>query len=381
VRSRFAFLGLLLLAVAAVLISTSARAATPPPPGTSAAVKPPAALSQPMRTDPTRSAQAGKLQLTEPLALSTTTAKSGEPVYATAKVKNVGDEPVSIKWLVAAGRGPDVPDWDCGTLPWSQCGGDFGGVGDLTLAPGEEYAYRELRVPSLRGGFWAQMTYQDGRNLEWRGIEGANRVAYSVSGGELQVVQPLTLSPANARPGQPVVASARVKNVGDGPLSMRYLTAAGRGPGVEDWDCKDVPWEECIADFSSAEDLVLQPGDEYGYVGLTAGRRRGAYFAEIAYLDLKTDQWQMGLRGSNRVRYEVACDARCETIVQLYREVLGREPIVDDFRTAYDAPLDEAGLRSYLCGRAERKAGVCGGMPPSVGVVRRLVSLLPLGVR
>ena len=380
-RGRLAFLGILLLAVGVVLASASARAASPAPAGTSAGIKAPRALSQPMRAPSGRSAQAGRLRLTEPLVLGATSARSGEPLYATARVKNVGDQPVSIKWLVAAGRGPDIADWDCGALPWSRCGGDFGGLGDLTLAPGEEFAYRELRVPSLRGEFWAEMVYQDAQTLEWRGIDGANRVAYSVSGGELQVVQPLRLAPAGARPGLPIVATARVKNVGDGPLSMRYLAAAGRGPGVPDWDCKDVPWEACIADFAPAEDVVLQPGEEYGYVGLTAGRRRGAYFAEIAYLDLKTDQWQMGPRGSSRVTYEVGCDARCEMVARLYREVVGREPTLDEHRAAYDAPWEEAGLRGYLCGRAERRSGACGGAPAGTSLARRLVALLPLGVR
>jgi hypothetical protein len=381
VRARFAFLGVLLLVVAAVLAAASARAASPAPAGSSAGIRTPKALSQPMRQRSDRSAQAAKLRLTEPLVLSTTSGKSGEPIYATARIKNVSDQPVAIKWLVAAGRGPDIPEWDCRELPWSQCGADFGGLSDFTLAPGEELAYREVRVPSLRGGFWTEMVYQDAGTLEWHTPEGSNRVAYSVSGGELRVIQPLQLAPASARPGQPVVATARVKNVGDGPLTMRYLTAAGRGPGIADWDCLDVPWEECIADFLPAEDLVLQPGEEYGYVGLTAGRRRGAYFAELAYLDLKTDQWLMGLRGSSRVQYELLCDARCQMVTRQYREVVGREPAVEDLRAAYDAPWDEAGLRGYLCGRAERRAGVCGGAPASAGIAQRLIALLPLGVR
>jgi hypothetical protein len=381
VRARLAFLGLLILAVAAVLASASVRAASPAPMGSSGGIKPPPALSQDMRAPAGRSAQAGKLQLTEPLVLSTISGRSGEPIYATARIRNGGDEPVSIKWLVAAGRGPEIPDWDCRGLPWSQCGADFGGVGDLTLAPGEELAYRELRVPAVRGGFWAEMVYQDARTLEWRGIEGSNRVAYSVSGGELQVVQPLALAPSSARPGQPIVATARVKNVGDAPLSMRYLSAVGRGPGIADWSCGDVPWEQCIADFSPAEDVALQPGDEYGYVGLTAGRRSGGYFAEMAYLDAKTDQWQIGLRGVNRVQYEVVCDARCEMVTRSYREIVAREPTVDDLRAAYDAPLDETALRGYLCGRAERRAGACGGLPAGTGLAKRLVALLPLGVR
>jgi hypothetical protein len=381
VRARFAFLGVLLLAAAAIFASASARAASPAPAGSSAGIRAPKALSQPMHQRSGRSAQAGKLRLTEPLVLSTASGKSGEPIFATARITNVGDQPVAIKWLVAAGRGPDIPDWDCRELPWSQCGADFGGVADLTLGPGAEHAYRELRVPSLRGGFWAEMVYQDAGTLQWHPIDGSNRVAYSVSGGELRVTQPLQLAPASARPGQPVVATARVKNVGDGPLSMRYLTAAGRGPGIADWDCLDVPWEECLADFLPAEDVVLQSGEEYGYVGLTGGRRRGAYFAELAYLDLKTDQWLMGLRGSNRVQYELGCDARCQMVTRQYREVVGREPAVDDLRAAYDAPWDEAGLRGYLCGRAERRPGVCGGAPAPVGLAQRLIALLPLGVR
>jgi hypothetical protein len=371
---------LLLAAVAAGQAAAAGRAPAPPPAapvewGLSANARSTIALTRDMRT--ARSAQAApRLQLTVPIALSTTSASIGDAIYATATVKNVSAAPVSIKYLLAAGRGPNNPTWDCGTKAWELCGADFGAAADLTLQPGQEYAYSDVRVPVARGRYWVEMSYQDAVTQEWQGVGGSNHVEYTVGGGELAVLEPLTLSPPSPRPGQPIVARSKVKNIGDGPLQMRYLMAAGRGPDCAEWSCEEF-WLK-IADFAPAEDLVLQPGQEYAYVGIAPGRKRGSYFAEMGLYFAKVDYWRFGLAGSNRVTYDTSCDARCGMIVGAYRDLLGKEPDMESLRAAYDSTLDEPQLRTYLCGAADRKAARC---IPGITLLQSFLSYLPLNAR
>src|SRR5947209_12713007 len=110
-------------------------------------------------------------------------------MHRTARVKNIGASAVQIAWLGAAGRGPDVPDWDCGKLDWDNCGADFEALENVTIQPGEEVAYYQPRLPAIRGGYWAEMVFQDAATGNWSGPVNANRVSYRVSGGEIAVVQ------------------------------------------------------------------------------------------------------------------------------------------------------------------------------------------------
>ena len=326
----------------------------------------------------TRSAMAVQMVQTVPLVLSSTKTTIGTVIYATATIKNVGARPISIKNLLAGGRGPNITGWDCGTRTWADCGAEFGIVQDITILPGQEYAYRELRVPNARGNFWARMVYLDAETQEWREASGSNQVTYSVTGGEIVVVSPLVLTPANPRPGQPVTATAQVRNIGELPLEMRYLLAAGRGPDCTDWNCNDWDWYR-IADFSSAEDIVLQPGQTYVYQGITPGRSRGLYFTEMIYQPRGFDLWRSNLGGTNRVNYTPACDARCDTIVRAYTEITGREPDPAAMHAVYDSSFNEEKLRAYLCGSANRKPAACGTVAQNA--IERFFSFLPVNPR
>lgn len=333
----------------------------------------------PRMSMPVRSAQAARLRLVTPLTLSESAGHAGTPLYASARVKNISAAPLRMRYLRAAGRGPDVPDWDCGSRRWDNCGADFEAIENVDLQPGEELDYRQLRVPAVPGAYFAEMVYQDAESLNWLGATSSNRVRYRVSGGDLALTSRLTLTPAEPRPGQPAVATARVRNIGDEALPIRLLAAVGRGPECDDWSCNDWDWTR-VADFTPAEDLVLQPGEEYTYLGLTGGRPRGAgYFAEIAYRRPDVDAWRFGLAGGNRIIYAAACDGRCDMVLRLHRDVVGREPDAATLRTLYDAPLDEAQLRGLLCGRADRRAAAC--RQPALAVVERLVAFLPVTVR
>ena len=187
--------------------------------------------------------------------------------------------------------------------------------------------------------------------MEWREVSGSNQVTYSVTGGEIIVISPLVLTPANPRPGQPVTATAQIRNIGELPLELRYLLAGGRGPDCTDWNCNDYDRNR-IADFSSAEDIVLQPGQDYVYRGITAGRGRGLYFSELIYQPRGMDLWRSNLGGTNRVVYTPACDARCDTIVRAYVDLSGRDPDPAALHAVYDSSFNEEQVRAYLRGTA-----------------------------
>lgn len=385
-RRAFSWLPWMLCAILALLQLVPAVGAAPRPPVASDPVISKLTRAAPPKTASIKNvvppggraaqaAPAGRLKLIEPLTLSAPSGKLGEPLYARSRLRNVGDAPLQLSVLVASGRGPNIPSWDCGTLSWENCGADFQYVENLTLVPGQEYAYDEVRVPTRRGAYWTLMTYQDALTGDWHTAEGSNRVEYSVAGGELQVVEPLRLDPPNPRPGQVVAATARVRNVGELPVDARYLLAAGRGPSCSDWSCADGD-DSLIADFIPAEDVLIPPGGEHAYFGLTSGRRAGSYFAEMAYLHAGTELWRTGIGGANRVNYATACDARCTTITSAYRDVLGRAPTADELRTAYDSPFGDAQLRAHLCGLPDRRAAACGGAV-AANPLRSILSYLP----
>ena len=107
---------------------------------------------------------------TPPLVLSSTTPWAGSSVRAQFTVKNIGGQAITIQELAAGARLGS--DWN-GT--WS----DFRHVANITLQPGQEYAYDQSRTFSPAGAYFAEPVIQV--NGSWGGITGANRVTFTVS--------------------------------------------------------------------------------------------------------------------------------------------------------------------------------------------------------
>jgi hypothetical protein len=93
---------------------------------------------------------AGGLRLTQPLVLTPANPARNEPVTATFQLANAGATPVTLARLVVGARGPDcVPaTLDCTKRP------DHALIENLTLAPGEVYAYQDTRTYTENGRYF-----------------------------------------------------------------------------------------------------------------------------------------------------------------------------------------------------------------------------------
>jgi len=118
----------------------------------------------------TPSGQPGRLRVVEALSLSTTNPQVGQSVTARFKVKNVGGQAMTLQALTAGARlGSD----------WNGVNVDFPNDNNITLQPNQEYTYQRQRSFSTVGNYFAEPVVQI--NGTWGGIEGANRVYFTVS--------------------------------------------------------------------------------------------------------------------------------------------------------------------------------------------------------
>ena len=117
----------------------------------------------------------GRLQVVGALSLSTGSPQVGQQVSGEFRVKNVGGQAMTLRRLLAGGRGPDCTDnWGCARYA------DFPPDEWITLQPNQEYAYSRLQTFGVSGcGYFAEPVYQD-TNGNWNGISQANRITYCV---------------------------------------------------------------------------------------------------------------------------------------------------------------------------------------------------------
>jgi hypothetical protein len=113
--------------------------------------------------------EGGKLQVIEPLSLSSTAPGTGTLVTARFKVQNVGVLPLHIEQLTAGCRRGSN---------WNGEWADFPNVFNIDLAPGAEYTYLQSRSFDITGTYFAEPVVKI--NGVWGGISGANRVVFDV---------------------------------------------------------------------------------------------------------------------------------------------------------------------------------------------------------
>ena len=235
----------------------------------------------------------GRLQVSSALSLSDTTLDIGQNVTATFQVRNVGGQAITVQKLLAGGRGPNCSDWSCSRYA------DFSADGPFTLQPGQTRSYSKTRsFAAAGGGYFAEPVMQWPDN-SWSGIDGANRVPYTVSGpGRLQVSSALSLSDTTPNIGQTVTATFQVRNVGGQAITVQKLLAGGRGPDCSDWSCSR------YADFPAEGSFTLQPGQTRTYSqNRIFGQLGSDYFAEPV-MQHSNGSWS-GIDSANRVRYTV----------------------------------------------------------------------------
>ncbi|GIW91559.1 MAG: hypothetical protein KatS3mg109_1991 [Pirellulaceae bacterium] len=120
----------------------------------------------------------------EGLRLSQTSARAGQEVEATFKLRNNSQETIRIQRLVAAVRGPDGP-----SKGWSAPSADFPAATNLTLAPGQEYVYRQKRTFGRGGAYFVEPAYLSADG-EWGGIWPWPRVEFTVNPVDPAAVRP-----------------------------------------------------------------------------------------------------------------------------------------------------------------------------------------------
>src|SRR5205807_438384 len=135
--------------------------------------------------------------------------------------------------LIGAAKGPNCTDWSCSN--WA----DFPHVQNITLLPGQEYRYQQSRPFTESGsGYIASPSYVDIDGVWHVKLFGGNRVNFTVQRG-VEVVAPLTLSPAAPLAGEIVTGQYRLHNYATRAITLLKIGVVSRGPNCNDWSCPD----------------------------------------------------------------------------------------------------------------------------------------------
>jgi Leucine-rich repeat (LRR) protein len=212
------------------------------------------------------------LEVVQALTLSPAAPLKDQIVTARYTIRNLGTRAIGFKGLGVVSRGPDCSDWECpGNV-------DFPVNWDITLQPNQEYHYSEQRgFYTVGGGYFAEPAFVD-TNDWWYPFSGENRVLFSVAPG-LEMVEALSLSPANPMAGEEVQARMVIRNASQQALTLQRLLVGVHGPDCATWECSNV------ADFYHEENLTLQPGEEHTYTYSRVFPRPGEYMVVPLYVD------------------------------------------------------------------------------------------------
>lgn len=121
------------------------------------------------------------IEITEPVTLTPPIPFVGQEVNAQFTIKNFGARAITIPHLMVIAKGPNCESWDCPD-GWA----DYPWVDDLTLDPGEEYTYSQMRPFNKAGeGYFADAAFGD-NNFWW--YEVPNNIRY-----EFHVFEPLKI--------------------------------------------------------------------------------------------------------------------------------------------------------------------------------------------
>lgn len=213
----------------------------------------------------------------------------GESAVASFSITNVSGVPLELNRVGVGARGPYCQDWDCPNIA------DYPWVEDILLQPGEEYAYSGARAFNVVDDEYIARIYtEDAEGLWW---PHGPVYEFGVETG-IQVVEQLTLVPEEPIDGEEVEARYTIRNESDQIIEVAQLGVVARGPDCTDWECEG--W----ADFPPIEDVTLQPGEEYEYVGNRIFDRPGTgYFADVAFSDV--NPWWYATPNGERVHFAV----------------------------------------------------------------------------
>jgi murein DD-endopeptidase MepM/ murein hydrolase activator NlpD/lipopolysaccharide export system protein LptA len=196
----------------------------------------------------------GNLVLIQDLSVSTTTPQVNQSISGSFRVKNTGGQAITIGHLGIQGRlNGDV----------NSTAEDFNWITNLTLQPGEEYAYSSNRSIDIAGSWTLRPNYEV--NGSWSDVHRDNGTVNTVwitvqdtppSPGNLVLIQDLSVSTTTPQVNQSISGSFRVKNTGGQAITIGHLGIQGRLNGDVNSTAEDFDW---------ITNLTLQPGEEYAY--------------------------------------------------------------------------------------------------------------------
>lgn len=219
------------------------------------------------------------VEVVEPLSLSDEAPPVGMPITATFTIRNMGGRTIDLPYIRAIARGPSCADWECSNAR------DFPFVAHISLAPGEQYTYRQQLAFELTGeGYFAEPAYADS-NGWWLPLPGSVEVPFVVTPG-ITVTHDLTLAPVSPVAGEMVTATFTVRNDASRTLSVQRLGVGVQGPECTDWSCNRAQ------DYRWLSNVILEPGESYTYREQRPFLVPGDYyFAQIIY-GLGDSGWQ-----------------------------------------------------------------------------------------
>lgn len=203
----------------------------------------------------------------------------GQTLTASFTITNRGTQTITLSQLLVGGRLNG--DQGCsGGCP------DFSPVYNVTLGPGQAYAYTGMRYLDRAGTYSLFVAYQktDGTwvtsvETENGAVNARTIVVQQQSAGQARPVISSSLILSTGAPyqtGQTLYAYFTVTNRGSQSITFAQLLVGGRLNG--DQGCAGG-----CPDFSPVYYATLQPGQSYGYSGWLNLTRTGTYSFFVAY--------------------------------------------------------------------------------------------------
>jgi len=203
-------------------------------------------------------------KITSSLSITPQEPVRGQPVTASFRIKNFGEQPYTTILGVALRYNPEAGFYPR-DFEWKQ----------VTLNGGQEYTYSSSQVLNERGPYLAYISqYKDG---VWQSILGISGLSSSStfnvydSPPDPKITSSLVITPSNPLAGSTVTATFKIKNYGDKPITFPALGVALR-LNEPAWNPRDFEWKQ----------VTLNGGQEYTYSSSQVLNETGNYRAFIS---------------------------------------------------------------------------------------------------
>ena len=246
------------------------------------------------------------LVVTSPLVMTPSSPVVGETVRAQFTITNESSQAITVKRIVAGGRGPNCADWSCTT------GADFpsetGNPADtsITIQAGGSFSYDRQRIFTAAGsGYFVQPFIEDAAGGWHNDMQGSNMISFSVGAG-LEITSQLVLNPSNPVALISVTGTYTIHNASTRSITIPQLGIVARPScAAADWTCPNG------VDFPATGAFTLAAGASATIAPSRSFTAPGSYFAEPAYAD--PNGWWFPVPGEQRVSFTVGNPAAAKT--------------------------------------------------------------------